>query len=255
MPKRILVIVEGEADEVKFLRSLFQNCYKKADYKVYSYKTNIHVLAQELYNNYPDFDEDETDIKLVLASLETNADKKKKLLEKYTDVFMIFDFDPQHDHPHFDTVRRMLKYFDDSTAQGKLFINYPMMQSYKHFSMLPDDSFADRKVTMEEIKNYKELVGNESNFTDLNKYTYLTFYSLAVHHLKKANKILTGDYLLPEIREYLDFDATNVYDKQLAILKSEEKVYVLNTCIFALVDFAPRRFYGFLKQHATDLDI
>ena len=128
MPKRILVIVEGEADEVKFLRSLFQNCYKKADYKVYSYKTNIHVLAQELYNNYPDFDEDETDIKLVLASLETNADKKKKLLEKYTDVFMIFDFDPQHDHPHFDTVRRMLKYFDDSTAQGKLFINYPMMQ-------------------------------------------------------------------------------------------------------------------------------
>ena len=255
MPKRILIIVEGEADEVKFLRSLFQNCYKKADYKVYSYKTNIHVLAQELYNNYPDFDEDETDIKLVLASLETNADKRKKLLEKYTDVFMIFDFDPQHDHPHFDTVRRMLKYFDDSTAQGKLFINYPMMQSYKHFSMLPDDSFADRKVTMEEIKNYKELVGNESNFTDLNKYTYLTFYSLAVHHLKKANKILTGDYLLPEIREYLDFDATNVYDKQLATLKSEEKVYVLNTCIFALVDFAPRRFYGFLKQRATDLDI
>lgn len=32
MPKRILVIVEGEADEVKFLRSLFQNCNKKADY-------------------------------------------------------------------------------------------------------------------------------------------------------------------------------------------------------------------------------
>ena len=86
MPKRILVVVEGEADEVKFLKKLFQKCHKNADYKVYSYRTNIHVLAQELYNNYPDFENDETDIKLVLASLEPNEDKRQKLLEKYTDV-------------------------------------------------------------------------------------------------------------------------------------------------------------------------
>ena len=31
MPKRILVIVEGDSDEVKFLRALFKKCYKKAD--------------------------------------------------------------------------------------------------------------------------------------------------------------------------------------------------------------------------------
>ena len=255
MPKQILVIVEGEADEVKFLRALFKNCYRKADYKVYSYKTNIHVLAQELYNNYPDFDEDETDIKLVLASLETNQDKRKKLLEKYTDVFLIFDFDPQHDHPHFDTVRRMLKYFDDSTAQGKLFVNYPMMQSYKHFPLLPDDDYADRIVSMEQIYEYKKLVGIESAFTDLNHYTYITFYSLAIHHLKKANKILTGIYSLPTLNGYYRFDFVEIFDKQLDMIESDNKVYVLNTCIFALVDFAPTRFYKFLKQHMDELDV
>ncbi len=70
MAKKILIIVEGEADEVRFLEDLFKKCNKKTEYKVYSYKTNIHVLAQELFNNYNDFDSGYIDIKLVLSSLE-----------------------------------------------------------------------------------------------------------------------------------------------------------------------------------------
>lgn len=255
MPKRILVIVEGEADEVKFLRSLFQNCYKKAEYKLYTYRTNIHVLAQELYNNYNDFDEDETDIRLVLASLEQNASKRQLLLDKYTDVYMIFDFDPQHDHPHFDTVKRMIKYFDDPTYQGKLYINYPMMQSYRHFLELPDNSFSERKVDMTQIKNYKKIVGDESKYTDLNRYSYITFYSLAVHHLRKMNMILNFKYELPTKNDYLGFDNAMVYDWQLEMLKSTGFVYVLNTCIFALVDFAPNKFFKYISQHSNELDI
>ena len=168
---------------------------------------------------------------------------------------MIFDFDPQHDHPHFDTIKRMLTYFNDSTSQGKLFINYPMMQSYKHFSILPDNDYADRKASMDQIRNYKRLVGEESSFTDLTKYTYVTFYSLVIHHLKKANRILTGEYLLPSIKEYFGFDWVEVFDKQVAMLKTEGNVYVLNTCIFALVDFAPTNFFKFIKQHSDEFDV
>ena len=115
MPKRILVVVEGEADEVKFLKKLFQKCHKNADYKVYSYRTNIHVLAQELYNNYPDFENDETDIKLVLASLEPNEDKRQKLLEKYTDVYLIFDFDFQAPQYNYEKISNMIDYFNNET--------------------------------------------------------------------------------------------------------------------------------------------
>jgi len=86
MAKSILLIVEGEADEVKFYRHLFRNCYEKADYQIVSYKTNIHILAQELYCNYPDFENDEVDIRLVLASLEQDERKKNTLLAKYTDL-------------------------------------------------------------------------------------------------------------------------------------------------------------------------
>lgn len=253
MSKKILLIVEGESDEVKFLRGLFENCFKKAEYKFYSYKTNIHTLAQELYNNYPDFDDGDIDIRLVLASLESSKDKKEMLMDKYSDIYMVFDFEPQHDHKHFDTVRRMVNYFNDSTNQGQLFINYPMMQSYKHFDCLPCPSFEFCEVTLEQSKGYKQYVGEISNFTDLTKYTYVTYFSIAVHQLKKANKMLNGGYTLPSKSEYFDFKATQIFDYQVNLLESSNNISVLNTCIFALVDFAPSKFFAFVSRHKDDL--
>lgn len=253
MSKKILLIVEGESDEVKFLRGLFENCFKKAEYKFYSYKTNIHTLAQELYNNYPDFDDGDIDIRLVLASLESSKDKKEMLMDKYSDIYMVFDFEPQHDHKHFDTVRRMVNYFNDSTNQGQLFINYPMMQSYKHFDCLPCPSFEFCEVTLEQSKRYKQYVGEISNFTDLTKYTYVTYFSIAVHQLKKTNKILNGGYTLPSKSEYFDFKATQIFDYQVNLLESSNNISVLNTCIFALVDFAPSKFFAFVSRHKDAL--
>lgn len=255
MPKRILLIVEGESDEVKFLRGLFENCFKKAEYKFYSYKTNIHTLAQELYNNYPDFDEGDVDIRLVLASLESSREKKEMLLDKYSDIYMVFDFEPQHDHKHFDTVRRMVNYFNDSTNQGQLFVNYPMMQSYKHFECLPCPSFEFYEVALDQAKEYKRYVGEISNFKDLTKYTFVTYFSIAVHQLKKANKILNGVFALPNKFEYFDFCATQIFDYQVSLLESASKISVLNTCIFALVDFAPSKFFAFVSRHKEDLMI
>ena len=253
MPKKILLVVEGESDEVKFLRGLFENCYRKAEYKFYSYKTNIHTLAQELYNNYPDFDEGDIDIRLILASLETRKDKKEMLLDKYSDIYMVFDFEPQHDHKHFDTVRRMVKYFNDSTNQGQLFINYPMMQSYKHFECLPCDSFENCEVSLEQAKNYKRYIGEISNFKDLTKYSYVTYFSIAIHQLRKANKIIKGVYTLPSKIEYLNFDSTQIFDFEVDLFESTQKISVLNTCIFALVDFAPSRFFAFVSRHKSEL--
>jgi hypothetical protein len=71
----------------------------------------------------------------------------------------------------------MLKYFNDSTNQGKLFINYPMMESYKHFNKLPDDGFKERIIKAGEIKDYKEIVDKNSSFRNLDLFTYAEYYS------------------------------------------------------------------------------
>jgi hypothetical protein len=248
---KVLFIVEGDSDEVKFLKNMLEKCFAQQNFQIYSYKTNIHVLAQVLYNDYPDFEDDDIDIKLVLRSLETNTYKREILSQEYRDVFLIFDFDPQHDTPHFDTVRRMLAFFSDSTDRGKLFINYPMMQSFKHFSVLPDDTFISRKVNREQLSHYKELVGNESKFTDITKYSYITFVSLAVHHIRKANYLLTGQYTLPNLDAYFSWSSLSLYDLQHAMFVDKGEVYVLNTSMFMLMDFAPKTF---LHQVITSHD-
>ena len=89
MDKKVLLIVEGDSDEVSFVKKLFSKCNRQTDYKIYTYKTNIHVISQELYNNYNDFDNGDVDIRLVLASKEIDTEKKKILLDNYSDIYMI----------------------------------------------------------------------------------------------------------------------------------------------------------------------
>lgn len=255
MDKNILFVVEGDSDEVSFIDRLYKICYKKTEYHFFSYKTNIHILAKKIIENYPDFESDETEINQLLLSFETDTRKKELLRRKYTDIFMIFDFEPQHDTPHFDLIRRLVEYFIDSTNQGKLYINYPMMQSYKHFSFLPDSTFQNRKVSISDTYKYKRIVGDSSRYTDITKYTHLTFYNLCVHHIRKANYIITGNYSLPSPDEFILWKASTIFDYQLEMKNNKGEIYVLNTCIFILPEYAPRKFFDFISKHTNELSI
>lgn len=249
MKNNILFIVEGPKEEVQFLTHMLRNCRRDIEYEFFSYETNVHTLAKELAEHYPEFEEAEVDIKLVLKSIAPRGKDTSVLDRKYTDIFLVFDMEPQQDHPSFPLVRRMIRFFDDSTDHGKLFINYPMLQSFKHFSMLPDPSFQSRVVSMEEIRNYKELVGEVTGFPDVTKYSYETFYSISVHQVMKANYVLNGWFLLPEVEEYLKFDAVRIWDLEYEKMEQENVVDVLNTSMFVLCDFAPTKYFQLVKQH------
>ena len=255
MPKKILLIVEGDKDEKKFLKMLFNKCFKSTEYQFYAYKTNIHILAQELSRHYPDFENEDIDIRLILSSLEKSKDRKRILLDNYTDVYLVFDFDPRHNPTQFPIIKRMLCYFNDSTVQGKLYINYPMMQSYKHFSSLPDLGFAEKQIELCDVTKYKTIVGSESGFTDLNSYDFSVFYSIAVHHLKKLNYILNHSYTIPTADDYLDMDLSELFDHEVALVENSQIIDVINTCIFALCDFAPNKFFQFIRNNKDALYI
>ena len=252
---RILLIVEGENDEVAFVRQLLAKCNVDRECEVYPYRCNIHVLAQLLYHEYPSFEEDEIDIQLVLKSVETKKHYREILSQTYQDVFLIYDFDPQDRHPHLDTILRMLKYFDDSSNHGKMFINYPMMQSYKHFASLPDDTFASRLVSIDECRCYKKNVGDMSGYTNIFDYSYVTFVSLIVHHLRKANLLLTGNYSIPSYEDYLKWEGAEIYTRQCCCLSENERFFVLNTSVFLWVDFKPEAFFREISRHKSKFAI
>ncbi len=244
--KNILFIVEGKNDEPRFIKQLLSKCSPSSHFNIYSYEANLHMLASRLEKDYSDFEEAELDILLFLKSYE---DKHKEIFNnKYTDVFLIFDFEPQHPDLHFDTIQKMIRYFNQSDERGKLFINYPMMQSYRHLSALPDKDFLNSKLLKEDFLHYKEIVSCQSFNNDIFTYDYLVFVSLAFHHLEKLLFIQRQELLVPSIENYDLLDYAKIFDNQCKNLNSDF-IYIVNTCILILVDYKPSIFFNQITKH------
>ena len=231
--RKLLFICEGDIDEPNFINRLMEKCFSSCKYEIYSYRTTIHTLASVLKNNYSDFADGDTELKLILRELEPNPNKKAMLSEQFTDT------------------RKMLAYYTDSTDMGKLYINYPMMQSYKHFRSLPDPTFLSKEASP---IGYKDLVGRESCFTDLAKYDYRTFISIAVHNLYKAWKILKygKQRQTPEEFEHIDWIA--IFDNEMEKFRISQKVDVLNTLSFFVIDYNPSTFFREISKHPEKYD-
>lgn len=76
--------------------------------------------------------------------------------------------------------------FTESSDHGKLFINYPMMQSYKH--ICSDEEYLDRTVSLEDIGRYKDIVDSDCpiHLKHLSNYNEESFLHIITPNLKKA---------------------------------------------------------------------
>ena len=52
---------------------------------------------------------------------------------------------------------------------------------------------------------------------------------------------------------YLQFEYSKIYEYQIKLLQNNQKISVLNTSVFLLFDFAPSKFFKFIKTHKNDL--
>lgn len=236
--KNLLFITEGEADEPDFIKKFLKKCIPNVEYNIYSYSTTIHTLAKSIFNKNDEIDED-LDITKVLKEQEKDLMKKQILQKDYTDIVLVFDFEPHCDSPEFEKVEKMLEYFNDSSNMGKLYINYPMMQSYKHFRSFPDDEFKNRKVETMDASNYKTIVHKESKYTRLKDYNFPIFMKIIGYHLMKANYIITKKYELMNKTEYVNLDHKKIYSIENDNNQKEHFVDVLNTFVFFAIDFNP----------------
>ncbi len=233
--KNILFIFEGESGEVKLFKHIVYTYYKKYynNIFVYSYGTSIYELYDEMYKD--------TYLSLPGLLLEKEKDIKKKLILKreFNEIFLVFDFDPHYQKYGGEKIINMLSYMNDETDDyhGKLYINYPMLESYKHLKQLPDYGYKDYFVYLCDCVIYKTYV---KSITFLNKMSQLHFKVLndiIRHNLRKLNYILNNSYTDLTYKDYNEINFIDVLKKQIKTLEKEEKIYVLNTSIFFVIDF------------------
>ena len=245
--RKLLFITEGEIDEPKFIDKVFSKCYPNIEYDYYPYSTSIHTLSKLLFDKNGEIDEF-LDIKNVLKENEKDEYKRKKLSIKYSDIVLVFDFDPHSDSPQFEKIKKMLGFFNDSTDNVKLYINYPMMQSYKHIKSYFDEDFKNRTVKISECPKYKETVNEESILKDLKKYNYPIIMKIIGFNLKKTNYLLNSKYEIPLYEEFNEIDLNKIYDIQCK-MKNKNIVSVLNTFIFNILEYNPKMILKKVKDY------
>ena len=105
-----------------------------------------------------------------------------------------------------------------------------------------------------DIRRYKEIVNKEGlrSLSDISKIDEQTMLKIALLNLRKANMIIENDNDIPDIWHYENaITQVKVFERQSQELQDNEKLFVLNTCIFNIIDYNPTTFYERISKLET----
>ena len=136
----ILFVFEGQRSEPKLFETLKELFFpKRVDQFVCTYNSNIYSLYSHLAELDVFQDENVKSSGRTVSILNTILQKKgddtlANILEaEISEIFLFFDYDFHESRLSLEEnnahLNAMLEYFNDETAIGKLYINYPMIES------------------------------------------------------------------------------------------------------------------------------
>lgn len=160
-----LLIVEGNHEKNELFWLIFK-CFPEISISmndVWIYGTNIYMLYEDIVNEYgADWAEVDIDLPFVISKKKNFSTLRYK--EDFINIILIFDYERHDTNFSEQKIVEMQNYFVDAADSGKLYINYPMIESYQHLMRLPDETYAERKIsaTLQPGAKYKSLVRKET---------------------------------------------------------------------------------------------
>ena len=236
-----LLIIEGESCEKAYFDKFIKTIKADKNIIIIPFCNDIY----ELYKHIKELGETTTiDVILNYCNLD---DETRKLLKntKFVYTYLVFDLDIQDGkesdrQEKLSQISKMLDLFNNETEYGKLFINYPMMESYRHFDITNPSTLNNKCVIVdnEVLTNYKKLVGQEGTNKNLSKYTSRDFYNITLAHLMQANLLVNGQFKKPNNIDYVDLiDISIINKKQKDLILKSKKMLILNTSTFLYSEF------------------
>ena len=144
----------------------------------------------------------------------------------------------------------MLTLFDDETANGKLYINYPMIESIRYTKELPDANYYQYVVKCSECRDFKRLSCEFCHYDNLdfilidrNQTPKICLKAkdcwkhLTLMNVSKANYICTGANVLPVSK--INISQDRIFDAQLEkyINTTDPRVAILNAFPLFIYDY------------------
>lgn len=260
----ILFIFEGKDDKTYFesIKRLFFP--EKSETFVCTYNSNIYSLYTKLKNHDALNGKLEVDTVSVFKEIltEKGDNTLKEIREdEVSEIYLFFDYDFQEKSRTLEEnnkrLSEMLDYFTDETGNGKLYINYPMVESLRYTKELPDNDYWRYTVSRQKCQedNFKHQVHEFSFYKSNLEYLVLTikpaddetkiqqktdsaktnWLHLVTMNTSKANYICNDKNELPEEVN----SQKEIYDNQLAkyVGTEECKVSILNAFPIFLFDY------------------
>ncbi len=222
MSNNILFVFEGANTEKQIADSFLRYFSRKSIVVQCAYCTTIYNLYNKIIK-----DED-LDTFSLLKEIPNNRETLAPYIRSdFAEIYLFFDYDGHSSSASDDKMKNILDLFNEETEFGKIFINYPMVESLKHYSQSID--FKLLKVPAKKNIKYKNIVSVEGNeeYRHFHLYTQEIWSILIEVHLKKMNYISNGEYVLPS--EYCS--QNDIFDNQL------EKYINVDTTIAVLSSF------------------
>ncbi len=253
----ILFIFEGNEREPRLYRTLEKLYFpRENDNIICSFGNNIYGLYEELmaYGDGGD---------IVALMRERLADRGDSTLNgirnsDVSEIFLFFDYDFQNSQLALDEINKrveeMLTLFDDETGNGKLYINYPMIESIRYTKELPDEEYVNYVVSREECKDFKHLAREFSAYSSLDHILFKdgevpskekfmrvkdNWQYLRRMNVSKANWLVAGKYSMPEEKRVVN---------QLAIFCGQVARYVTPCECVAVLNSFPIFIYEYMKN-------
>ena len=244
---KTLIVVEGGRLEPRFFEQLKKVFGLNLD--IYCLKYNIYLLYKKMkemgFNG---------NLKDVLLEVHDTEEYRELLSQNFAYTYLIFDFDPHHTEEYekdvpletivennINKVREMAEYFVDETDPtiGKLYINYPMMESFKDCDSFEDDGYLTREVDLSDIKQYKEIVGRRKMANKrIDGYSKSDFTMLTRQNVKKLGKIREVVDESIDYETYIqESNQSKVLQREIEFISSLRKIAVLNTSVFFALDY------------------
>lgn len=247
----ILFVFEGanrEPDIFESIEATYFPTSRDGNRVVFTYNTNIYGLYSHMKQMGPGADI----VDCIKARVNNpNAEIMSYRAEDFAETYLFFDYDFHH-HPsgrpldvddNISKVLSMTKYFNDETGNGKLYVNYPMIESLNYTRILPDSKYFRYAVTIEESRQFKRLTSEYSTYgnyqhldvirTGQEKVKRLWGY-LIIQNVVKAESIETGKISMRKAGKKID--ALSLHKSQIRKY-GKEKVGVLNAFPLFLYDY------------------
>jgi hypothetical protein len=172
-----------------------------------------------------------------------------------SETFLFFDYDFHNSQLSLDEINQrvqtMLELFNEETENGKLYINYPMIESIWYVKELPDEHHIEYTVSRDECKNFKRMAREFSYYDSLDfillregempsKEKYMRIHDNWEHlksmNVRKANYIVSGNNAFPVRKN--DINQISIFAGQISKYVSQnERVAILNSFPIFIYDY------------------